>query len=205
MQKSSAVSRRSKLVYLVRIGLLAAVGYILMFLEFRVPLFPSFLKMDFGDVPAVIAGFAMGPVAGVAVQLIKNLIHLLSKAETMGVGSLANFLTGASMVVPAALIYRRHRTRAGAVTGLFVGIAVMVVVMAFANYYFFIPLYETVMGYKLESIISASAAANPFFGQYIYDLRSLIIAGITPFNILKGLAVALVTFLLYKHIAKILK
>lgn len=202
--EKNAVAGRSNLVYVVRIGLLSAIAFILMYLEFRVP-FTSFLKMDFGDVPAMIAGFAMGPLAGVAVQFIKNLIHFISKAETMGVGSLANLLTGIALVVPASLIYRYNRTRRGALWGMLAGTAVMTVGLAAANYYIFIPLYETVMGYDIDKIISSSAAVNPFFGTYITDLRSLVIAGIVPFNILKGLAVSLVTFILYKHISRILK
>ncbi|MTI95796.1 MAG: ECF transporter S component [Firmicutes bacterium] len=200
MERSLATNR-SMVSYLVKIGLLSALAFILMFLDFPIPLFPAFLKMDFGDVPALIAGFSLGPVAGVFVQLIKNILYFFTKSSTMGVGSLGNFLTGVTLIVPAALIYRRMHTRGGALLGVLVGTAVMALFMAVFNYYVLIPLYITVLGFSMEAVVGMGTAVN----ANITDLRSLVILGVTPFNIFKGLAVSLVTFLLYKHLSPILR
>src|SRR5690554_4985664 len=125
-----------------------------MYLDFPMPfLFPTFLQMDFSDVPALVGGFALGPLAGVFIELIKCVLYAITMSDTAGVGPMANFLTGVAFVVPAAFIYQRLRTKKGALLGMAVGTVVMTVTMAFANYYIFIPLYETVLGYPMEAIV----------------------------------------------------
>ena len=102
------------------VAMLGAVGFVLMFLEISVPIMPVFIKLDFSELPAVLAGFAYGPVAGIAVCLLKNALHLLV-TNTAGVGELSNFLLGIFFVVPAGLIYRKSHTRKGALIGAAVG------------------------------------------------------------------------------------
>lgn len=187
---------------MVKIGLLSAIAFILMFLDFPLPvLFPAFLKIDFSDVPALVGGFALGPVAGMLIELIKNVLYMVSKSDTAGVGPAANFLTGVAMVVPASIIYRRLHSRTGALLGMAVGTVVMTVVMAFANYYIFFPLYQTVLGFPKEAIIAMGTAVNP----NITDMKSLIILGTSPFNIFKGVTVSLLTLGLYKFISRLFK
>lgn len=188
--------------FIVKVGLLSAIALILMYLEFPIPfLFPSFLQMDFSDVPALVGGFALGPVAGVLIGLIKNLFHIMTKSDTAWVGPLANFITGIAFVVPASVIYRYMHTKKGALLGLLVGTVSMTVVMAFANYYIFLPLYETVLGYPMAAIVGMGTMVNP----NITDLKTLIILGTAPFNFLKGTAVSVVTLTLYKHISRLFK
>lgn len=188
--------------FIVKVGLLSAIALILMYLEFPIPfLFPSFLQMDFSDVPALVGGFALGPVAGVLIGLIKNLFHIMTKSDTAWVGPLANFITGIAFVVPASVIYRYMHTKKGALLGLLVGTVSMTVVMAFANYYIFLPLYETVLGYPMAATVGMGTKVNP----NITDLKTLIILGTAPFNFLKGTAVSVVTLALYKHISRLFK
>lgn len=191
---------------LVKIGLLSALSFALMYLdEIFLPLtsliFPGFLKLDIADVPALIAGFAMGPLAGVFVALIRNVIYFMTKSSTAGVGSAANFITAISLIIPATLIYQRFHSRKGALIGMLAGTVSMTIIMAVTNYYFFIPLFAQVMGYPLEAVIGLGSKVNPM----IVDLRSFVIFATAPFNLLKGIVVSLITFAIYKHISKLFK
>jgi riboflavin transporter FmnP len=173
-----------------------------MYLEFPIPfLFPGFLQMDFSDIPALVGGFALGPIAGVFIGLIKNLFHIMTKSDTAWVGPTANFLTGAALVVPASIIYRYIHTKKGALIGLLVGTLSMTVIMAFANYYIFLPLYETILGFPKEAIVGMGTEVN----SRITDLKTLIIYGTAPFNFMKGIAVSILTLALYKHISRLFK
>lgn len=186
--------------YIVKVGLLSAIALLLMYLDFPIPfLFPGFLKLDFSDVPALVGGFALGPIGGVFIELVKNLLYMVSKTDTAGVGPAANFITGVAFVVPASIIYRHLHTKMGALWGMVVGTVSMTVVMAFANYYIFLPLYETVLGYPMEAIVGMGTEVN----SRITDLKTLIIYGTAPFNLMKGVIVSLLTLALYKHISRL--
>lgn len=182
---------------MTKIGLLSAIAVVIMIIEIAIPIFPSFLKLDFSDVPALVAGFAMGPIAGVLVELIKNLFHVPTSG-TGGVGELANFIIGCAYVVPASIIYRIHKTKKNAVYGMIVGAITMTLIGGLVNLFFLLPFYGTIM--PMEAIIE--------MGSIIYsgvtDLKTLVIFGITPFNIFKGIVVSIVTYFVYKKISPIL-
>ncbi|HHT71437.1 MAG TPA: ECF transporter S component [Firmicutes bacterium] len=166
--------------YLVKIAFLGALGFLLMYLEFPLPFMPPFLKYDFGDVPALIAGFAYGPMAGILTELIKCTVFLLSGRSEAGIiGTSANFVTGISLVIPAALIYRRYRTLKGATASLIVGSVVMTAVITIADIYVFLPLWNV----PVEQVMP------------------MVKAGIIPFNLMKGLFTSVSTFLLYKRVS----
>ena len=183
---------------MTKVSILSVIAFIVMFIEAPIFIFPGFLKIDLSDVPALIAGFSLGPAAGIAVELLKNLLHLL-RTSTGGVGEVANFVIGAALVAPAAIVYSRKKDRIGALTGLSIGIVAMSIVGALANYFVLIPFYQNFM--PLDAIIGMSAAAN----GAIVDIKTLILYGIIPFNLFKGLVVAVVTMLLYKRISPLLK
>ncbi|MCL2461392.1 MAG: ECF transporter S component [Defluviitaleaceae bacterium] len=178
--------------------MLAAISSVLMFLEFPMPLFPSFLKLDFSDLPALIGAFSMGPVAGLAIEMVKNLIHL-TRTQSNGIGELANFLVGIALVMPAGLIYRHKKTRSGAVYGMIAGAVAMALVAALANYFILIPFYTTFM--PLDAIIAMCAAIIPA----IDSLGKVILLSIVPFNLFKAVVVCLVTFLVYKRLSRLMK
>lgn len=182
---------------LVKTSMLSVIAFVLMMLESQIPFFPEFLKIDLSDLPALIAGLAMGPLAGIAVEAVKNILHLLM-TTTGGVGELANFVIGSSFVAPAALIYQHKKNKATALAGLVTGIAAMTVTGALANYYFLLPFYSTFM--PIDAIIAMSAKANPA----IKDMGSLILYAIVPFNIIKGLVLSILTLAVYKRISRII-
>lgn len=192
-------SMRTK--WMVKVGMLSAVAFLLQLLELPLGIFPAFLQIDFSDVPALLAGFSLGPAAGVVVELLKNLLHLVLKnSGTGGVGELANFLIGSAIVVPAAVLYKRKHNRRMAIYGLIAGTITMAVVGVLANLYILIPFYAKAFGMPVEAIVSMGTAANPS----IDSLTTLVLYGIVPFNLLKGLLISVVTVLIYKRLSPIL-
>lgn len=189
----------NKTRYLTKVGILAAVAVMLMFFEVPVPMMPAFLKLDASELPAVVGALALGPLAGVAIELVKNLLHAL-QSQTMGIGELANFLVGTAFVVPVGLIYRYKSTWQGIVLGLTAGTLAMVAAASVLNYYMLLPLYQLVLHFPLDQLIAIGTAANP----QIMDVGSFITLAIAPFNALKGMVVSLFTLLLYRKIAPIL-
>ena len=180
-------------------AMLSAAAYVLMFLEFPIPfLIPPFIKMDFSELPALLASFAYGPLWGVAVCLIKNLIHL-SNTQTGGVGELSNFLLGASFVFVAGLIYKKMHTKKGALAGALIGAAAMGLISLFTNYYIVYPIYTNFM--PMEAIIGAYQLILPS----VDDLWDCLIIFNLPFTIFKGLCSVLITMFIYKPLRKVLK
>lgn len=179
-------------------ALLAALSYVLAFLEFPVPFSPPFARMDFSDFPALIGAFAFGPLAGVLIELIKNALQLLSTA-TGGVGELANFLMGASFVFTAGLIYRLHKTKKTAWIAGMTASVVMGIVAALANYYILLPLFEQFM--PVDELIASFEAYMPF----IHSKRDIVLFNALPFNLLKGVVISVVIMFVYKRLLPILK
>lgn len=193
------VVRKSKTNTLVKVALLSAVATLIMFVEFVVPLMPVFLKIDLSEIPVLLGTFALGPVAGIVIELIKNLIHL-PMSSTAGIGEIANFLVGVAFVVPAGAAYQWKKNRMGAFIGLAVGTICMTAVAAVLNYYMLIPLYQTVLHMPLDAIIGMGTKGN----KAIIDLKTLIVLGIIPFNLIKAVIVSFVTLLIYKKLSPIL-
>jgi riboflavin transporter FmnP len=194
------VSNKTKV--LVKAALLTIIAVVLQALEFLIPFLPfvpPFLKFELSDIPAILGAFALGPAAGVSIELVKNIIHfVLGLNPTGGVGELANFLIGSAMVIPAGLIYMKHKSKKSALIGMLAGIVCMVIVGAVFNYYVLLPFYGKVM--PIQAIIDMSAAANPL----IVDMKTLVLYGVIPFNLIKGILISIVTLLIYKRISPIL-
>jgi riboflavin transporter FmnP len=181
-------------------AIMSGLSAVLMALSFNVPLVPSFLKMDISELPALISAFALGPVAGMAVCLIKNLINLFF-TTTAGVGELVNFLLGASFVVTAGLIYKKQKTRKGAIIGSLTGALVMAVLSVPLNYFAIYPAYVFFYGIPMDAILAMYNAILPGTDTLI---KALLIFNL-PFTFIKGLINVALTFLIYKSIAPIIK
>ena len=181
-------------------GMLSAVGCVLMMLDFPLPmLIPSFVKMDVSELPALLASFSIGPLAGVAVCFLKNLLSAIFHGSTLGIGEVCNFLMGAVFSGVAGLIYRHNKTRKTAVIGALVGAVAMAVVSVPINFFFSYPVYAAAFG-GMEAIIAAYQAINPGVGSL---LGCLIIFNM-PFTLVKGLLTAVLAFLVYKPLSPIL-
>ena len=192
-------AKNEKLRALVVTAILGAVGFVLMFLEFGIPIMPSFIKFDFSELPALIASFAFGPIYGVVVCFLKNALHLLV-TSTAGVGELANFLMGIFFVVPAGLLYRFKKNRASALTGYLIGAVIMGIACVLINYFLIYPIYYQIM-IPEPVILAAYQALLPGVDSI---WKSLLIFNL-PFTAVKGLVVSLICFLIYKKLSPILK
>ena len=179
-------------------AMLSAVAYLLAFVEFPVPLSPSFARMDLSDLPALIGAFAFGPFSGLLIELVKNTLQLLT-TSTGGIGEIANFLMGASYVVTAGFIYKRHKTKKTALLACIAASFVMGAAAALANYFILLPLFETFM--PLDQLIASFGAFLPF----IHTKLDIVLFNALPFNILKGLVIGGFTMLTYKRLTPILK
>ncbi len=181
------------------VAVMSALSIVLMLLEFSVPVVPSFLKFDISDFPAVLTSFAISPLAGVAVCLLKNLLHLFF-TSTAGVGELANFIISAALVYPAGLIYSRIRTKKGAMLGALVGAVAAALMCIPVNYFITYPFYAKVM-IPMDIIIGLYQAILPSVDGL---LEALLIFNL-PFTFVKGAFCILLTFFVYKPLSPILK
>ena len=188
----------SKSRYLTLVAIFSAISFGLMFLDFAIPaVIPSFVKMDFSELPALIASFALGPTAGVLVCFIKNLIHL-SITTTSGVGELANFLIGAALVFPAGMIYKYHHNRKFAIIACFAGAIIMGLVSYPINLWITYPFYYNFM--PKEVILGMYQAIL----SWVDSIELSLLIFNLPFTMVKGLAVALITVLVYKPLSPII-
>ena len=184
----------------VLMGMLGAVGAVLMLFEFPLPFIaPSFYGLDLSEIPVLIGSFSMGPLAGAVIEAVKILVKFVLKPTSTGfVGEFSNVCIGCALVLPAGLIYKFKKTKKGAVIGMIVGTLCMTTVGAVLNAVVMLPFYSNFM--PLESIIEAGAAINPA----ISNVWTFVILAVAPFNLIKGVLVSVVTALVYKRISVII-
>lgn len=180
-------------------AMLIAVSWVLSMFSFKIPIVPSFLSMDFSELPAVIASLSMGPIAGVFVCLVKNLLSLFV-SHTMWVGELSNFILGAAFVIPVGLIYQKQKTKKRAVIALLAGAVIMPLVGVFSNYFIVYPLYDKIV-LPMDVILSMYTALLPSADTL---LKALIIFNV-PFTFVKAMVSVIITLFIYKPLSHIIK
>ncbi len=197
------MSSENSIKTLAKIAIMAAVAVVIMLVSFPLPsIAPSFYKLDFSEVAVLIGSFALGPVAGIAIEALKILLNLVfNGTNTAFIGEFANFLMGCALVVPAGFIYQKNRTRKGAVIGIVVGIISMVIAGDLLNYFLLIPAYVSIAHFPLEAIIAAGTKIFPFINSTL----SLVLVCVTLFNLVKGVLVGIITALVYKRVSPLLK
>ena len=185
--------------YIAVTGVLSACAFVLQMIELPVPfIMPVFIKFDFSDLPSLIGSFAMGPVCGIFIELIKNLLHL-PLSTSGGVGELSNFILGAIFVAVAGFIYKFNKTKKGAVIASFAGAICMAIVSIPSNIYIVYPVY-----YKFtpkSAILEAYQAIIPS----MTSVEQSICCFNMPFTFVKGMIDVVITFLIYKRISPVLK
>jgi riboflavin transporter len=213
--KSNVVTSQRSLFstkQLVTISLLSALAYVLMLIHLPFK-YLGFLEFEFSDIPAVIAALTYGPFAGVVVELVKNLIKALTASTTGMIGELANFLISSAFIIPVGLLHKLRinknnqtvksvgNTTADSKNGLYtlfifaVGTIAMATAGALLNYFVMLPLYAKLFG-GMEVIVGI-ASANV---SAVKDLASLVIIGITPFNIVKGIYISAIGYYTYRFL-----
>lgn len=186
----------------VMIGMLSAIAGILHCFDFAIPIAPSFYKLDFSELAALIGGFAFGPVAGVLIEFVKILVKLVIKStSTAFVGDLANFLVGCMLVLPAAIIYQYHKSKKSALIGCIVGTVVMTIFGTVFNAIYLIPAFAKLYGMPIEVILGMGAAIHPS----INNIWNFVLLCVAPLNLIKGAMISVITMLVYKRISPILK
>lgn len=194
-------------------GMLSAVAFILMYLELPIPIMPSFIKFDFSDLPALIGAFALGPLWGVVIELVKNLLHL-AFSQSMFIGELSNFILGASFVLTAGLIYSRKKTKKNAFFAGLIGAAVMAVISIPSNYFLVYPVYiKAYFDGSLETCLNMYNAIcwevpDSGVGPHLFEIKSLLQALLifnVPFTFLKGVISVLISMLIYKPLSRFIK
>lgn len=180
-------------------AMLGAVASVLMFVSFSIPLMPSFIKLDFSELPALLASFALGPWYGVLVCLIKNLVNV-PFTTTGAVGEMSNFLLGACFVVPAGIVYRRHKSRGAAMIGATLGAACMAIVGVFTNYFVIYPMYAKLF-FSMDVILDLYRALSPS----VETLWDALLRFNLPFTFFKGMCSVVIAYFIYKPLSPILK
>lgn len=201
MKNTQRVSK-VKIRMIAQIGMLSAIATVLMIFEIPMPFAPSFYELDLSEVPVLIGCFTMGPLAGAVIELVKILLNfIINGTMTGGIGELSNFLIGCAFVVPAGILYRRKRTKKGALIGMVVGVVSMVVIGCFVNAYVILPVYAKVMEIPIDALVALGTKINPA----ITSLSTFVMLVVAPFNLLKGVVISLIVFLIYKKIAPIFR
>lgn len=183
------MKKNLRLRSMIAIAMLSSISFVLMLFNFPLPPFPAFLQVDFSEVPAIIAAITMGPVAGILVELLKNVLDWLFSGSPTGVpvGHMANFATGVLFILPVWWVYHRLSNAKGMTTGLILGTISMAVGMSLLNYVLFLPLYVKFMNFPVMS------------GEELYQM---IVMGILPFNLLKGIILAAIILLLFRSMRR---
>ncbi|PJN89970.1 ECF transporter S component [Bacillus sp. mrc49] len=176
--------KKSKVKKTVTLAMMGSISYLLMLLNFPFPGFPSFLNVDFSDIPALMAALIFGPVAGILVEFIKNLLDLIMTGTltVVPIGHIANFLAGILFVLPTYYVFKKLNSKKGMTFALLAGTISMAVVMSVLNYFVFLPAYTFFMGWDAMSATES---------------RKLVTAAILPFNVIKGLLITSVFMLLF--------
>ncbi|WP_461177180.1 ECF transporter S component [Virgibacillus ainsalahensis] len=173
MQSTSKQS--SNLLKLIILALLGTVSLVLFFLNFPLPLLPAYLKIDFSEVPALIASLIFSPMAGVIVVAVKNILYLIVSGAGDPIGVAANFLAGLMFVVPVSMLYHKFKGVKSIVSGLVTGTIIMALGMSVLNYFLILPAYSWFMGWEMTEQVKWVS----------------VVAGVLPFNIIKGIVVGL--------------
>lgn len=184
------------------IGMFSAIAMILHLFDFPLPFAPGFYKLDFSEIPIMIGTFAFGPVAGVLMEFLKILLKLCIKGtSTAFVGDLANFCVGCSLILPASAVYEFVKTKKGALAGVITGTVILTVFGSAFNAIYLIPTFADLYGLPLETLVGMGTKVNPA----IKDVNTLVLFAVVPLNIIKGVAVSVVTMLIYKPLSIIIK
>lgn len=190
--------------FITRTAIFAAFStilYLVPYFKFHLPFFPAFLEFHFDEVPALIAGFAYGPLSAFFVILVKTLIKL-PMTSSLGVGELVDFIYALVLAIPAALFYKKHRSFKGAVIGLSIGFVIQVIVSSLITSFLILDFYIFVMGFSKESLLAMTQAANPNVSSLGWPFFFLVAL---PFNALKDIVVIILTLVLYKNINRLIE
>lgn len=184
---------------MVVIAMFSALSYVLMLVKFPIA-YLGFLEFEFSDIPALVAGLTFGPISAVMIELIKNLIKLITNTTTGGVGEFANFLISSSFMLVSCGLYKCLKCRGKVFIGFSLGTIAMTIVGGLMNYFVLLPLYASFMG-GMANIVNLAAKTIPAIDSSL----KLVVFGISPFNIFKGIYISVIGYYLYKLLRSVLQ
>ncbi len=195
MKNNNSIRLMSHIAYL------SAISFILMLLQLPLPIFPTFLKLDVSDIPALISVIIFGPISGIVVPFFKNFLYFIIKGSSSGgVGEIANFIIGIALVLPTGLFYKKTFSLKSYILGGTIGIFSMVVIASLINYFVLLPLYSIVLGVPIDAFVDMGNALN----SNVVDLKTFILLSILPFNLLKGSVTIFTSYFLIKALKPII-
>lgn len=204
MQTNTTVIKTPKVftaTFMSRVSILAILGFLLMLFQVRLPFCPPFMEFDLGDLPAVVGTLVMGPVAGIWIQFIKNVIKVIVNGNSGGVGELVNFILGIIYIIPIGLMHKKFKNFKGFAIGALIGSILLVIMGCLINYFIMIPVYAKIYGVPLEEIINMVSSVNGL----VVDLKSLVLYSIAPFNIVKAIILGVFGYFMYKLVVPFVK
>ena len=186
---------------MTKVGMLSVIAFILMYFQLPITFVaPPFMKLDISDLPVLMGAFTMGPVFGIIIAALKNILRIVFKGTmTAGIGELSNFIISSTFAFVSAYFYRKHRTYKGAIISLTMGVLAMTFLAMLSNYFVVFPLYAKVM--PMDAIIAMGSAIT----SKITGLFTMMIYSVLPFNLIKGFTTSAVMMLVYKKISPIFK
>ena len=203
MNKNKTVTNNKKKIS-VRViagcGMLVAVAVVLQYIDISIPIMPSFIKLDFSDLPELIGAFAYGPLFGVIISLLKNLIHMLF-SQSGFVGELSNFILGAVFSFTAGIIYKYRKERKFALIAGVCGAAAMAIISVPTNYFLIYPMYYGILNFPEEAVLGMYQVILPGIKSIF---QALLVFNL-PFTFVKGLICAVISMFIYKPLTKVLK
>ena len=194
---STKKTRTEKTRIIAGCGMLTAVAAVLQFIEISIPFIPSFIKLDFSDLPELIGAFAYGPLAGVVIALLKNIIHL-AFSQSGYIGELSNFILGAVFSGVAGLVYMKNKTMKGALIGGVVGAVCMALLSFPSNLFIVYPFYYNFM--PKEAVLKAYQLIVPSMKSIE---QSLLVFNL-PFTLIKGIFCVIISMFIYKPLSPLL-
>lgn len=195
---SKKTEKRGNIKKMTLTAMLAAIAVILMYMEIPVPFMPGFIKLDISDLPALFGSFIYGPLCGVFICLVKNVLHSFA-TNTMFVGEISNFILGCAFVIPAGLIYKKKSDKKGAVIASVTGTVAMSLLSIVSNYFFVYPIYYNFM--PKDVILKAYQAIFPG----VHSILQALVVFNVPFTMLKGLISVVIAWLLYLPLAPMMR
>lgn len=203
MKKRGLVKTVEPTKRLVLIAMFSALAGVLMYLEFPIPIAPSFYEIDFSEVPVMICSYMLGPVAGVTTEVIKIMVKLVIKGtSTAYVGDVANFIVGCAFVIPATAVFRRKNTIKNGTLSMVVGTISMTAIACFVNAFVLLPAFAQLYG---GMPVSALIAMGTEVNGLISNMFTFVIFAVAPVNIIKGFLIGIITIPVHNRIAKLIK
>ena len=171
---------KNKTLTMVKIGMMGALAAVLMYFKFPLPFFPPFITLDVSEVPILITGFSLGPIAGVITVIIKIILKLLlQSSSTFGIGEISNIIVSSVMVIVASLIYDKKRTKKQAIIALVIATIAMSAVATLSNAFIIFPGYMKVLGLDIQGMLDMATVGNPFVNSYttlmLFSISHLIL------------------------------